>query len=305
MLDSISLLRVIKAGLVNFTRNLWLSTAATMVMTITLVIFSILFLLFAITSYSLTSVKDRVDISVYFKNGLVEDKILTIKDSIIKDPKVREVRYTSAVQALQEFKERHQNDPLIQQSLNELSENPLPAALNIKANTLEDYPAVAEALKNPDYAEFIDRVNYEDNQSIIERLSKILNFIITIGIALVLVFSVIAVLVIFNTITLTIYNRKEEIEIMRLVGATNWYIRGPFLTEAFLYAFLATVISSALFLPVFTSVLPKIALFVNPEITFFNQNILNFWYLSIIMLVIALLLASASTFFAVRKYLKV
>jgi cell division transport system permease protein len=305
MLDSISLLRVIKAGLVNFTRNLWLSTAATMVMTITLVIFSILFLLFAITSYSLTSVKDRVDISVYFKNGLVEDKILTIKDSIIKDPKVREVRYTSAVQALQEFKERHQNDPLIQQSLNELSENPLPAALNIKANALEDYPAVAEALKNPDYAEFIDRVNYEDNQSIIERLSKILNFIITIGIALVLVFSVIAVLVIFNTITLTIYNRKEEIEIMRLVGATNWYIRGPFLTEAFLYAFLATVISSALFLPVFTSVLPKIALFVNPEITFFNQNILNFWYLSIIMLVIALLLASASTFFAVRKYLKV
>jgi cell division transport system permease protein len=235
----------------------------------------------------------------------VEDKILTIKDSISKDPKVREVRYTSAVQALQEFKERHQNDPLIQQSLNELSENPLPAALNIKANALEDYPAVAEALKNPDYAEFIDRVNYEDNQSIIERLSKILNFIITIGIALVLVFSVIAVLVIFNTITLTIYNRKEEIEIMRLVGATNWYIRGPFLTEAFLYAFLATVISSALFLPVFTSVLPKIALFVNPEITFFNQNILNFWYLSIIMLVIALLLASASTFFAVRKYLKV
>jgi cell division transport system permease protein len=305
MLDSISFLRIIKTGLTNSFRNLWLSTAATMVMTITLVIFSILFLLFTITNYSIKTIQNTIDISIYLKIGLAEERILSIKNELEANPKVKQIVYTSAEQAFENFKEKHKDDLMITQSLNELTENPLPATLNIKAYSLEDYPQISQTLQDPKYENFIDKVNFEDNRIIIERLNRILKFIISFGIGLVVVFSLIAILVIFNTITLTIYNRKEEVEIMRLVGATNWYIQGPFLVESLLYAVLATIIASLLFLPVFAKFLPKIAVFVNPQVTIFNQNIFSLWFLSLMMLVVSVILAVFSTLLAIRKYLKI
>lgn len=305
MFDSISFLRIIKTGVINFFRNLWLSAAATMVMTITLVIFSVLFLLFTITNYSIKSVQNTVDISVYFKNGLPEEKIFSIKQELMENSRIKEVVYTSAIEALENFKTKHQNDPLISQSLNELTENPLPATINIKANSLDDYPQVANMLSDGKYLDYIEKVNFEDNRAVIERLNRILKFIISFGVGLLVLFCLIAVLVIFNTITLTIYNRKEEVEIMRLVGATNWYIRGPFLIESVLYAVFATVFTGILFTPVFSRILPKIALFVNPQVTIFSQNIFSFWFLLLMLFVVSLALAVISTFMAIRKYLKI
>lgn len=305
MLDSLSFFRIIKTGFVNYWRNLSLSVAATMVMTITLVIFAVLFLLFGLTDYSLKTIRNTVDISVYFKNGLGEDKINSIKLQIEANPKVQDVKYTSAEDALKQFKSKHTNDPLIQQSLNELTENPLPATLNVKANNLEDYPDIANQLNDPQYKDFVDKVNYEDNRVVIDRLSKILKFIISFGIGLIGIFSFIAILVIFNTITLTIYNRKEEVEIMRLVGATNWYIRGPFLVESLLYGLFAAAITSALLYPIFNKFLPKIALYVSPQISLFNQNVFNFWYLVLILVVLGVALSVISTLLAIRRYLKI
>jgi uncharacterized membrane protein len=209
MFDSVSFLRAIKTGLTNFVRNLWLSMAATMVMTITLVILSTLFLLFVLTNYSIKTIQNTVDISVYFKIGLAEDQINNIKNQITQDQKVKEVSYVSAAQAFQDFKSKHENDPLITQSLNELTENPLPATLHIKANELQDYPAIAERLQTDQYANFIDKVNFEDNRLVIERLNKILKFIVTFGVVLVVIFALIAILVIYNTITLTFYMFDE------------------------------------------------------------------------------------------------
>jgi len=304
MLDSISFFRIIKTGITNFWRNLWLSAAATLVMSITLVIFSILFLLFAITSYSISTIQNTVDISVYFKTGLAQVQIENIQDTLRTNPKIKEIDYTSSEEGFADFRARHQNDPLIIQSLNELTENPIPATLHIKANNLEDYPDISNQLQGDQYKDFISKVNFEDNRLIIDRLSKILKFIITFGVGLVVVFSIIAVLVIFNTIRLTIYNRKEEVEIMRLVGATNWYIRGPFLVESIMYGLCSTVITSLLFIPVFTKILPKIAAYVNPQITLFNQNFFNFWYVVLMILVLSLMMAIFSTMLAIRKYLK-
>jgi len=305
MLDSISFIRIIKTGFVNFWRNLWLSLAATMVMTITLVIFSTLFLLFVLTTYSLNTIKNTVDVSVYFKIGLLEEQINKIKNEVASDPKVKEVTYVSAIQAYDNFKLAHQKNPLITESLNELTDNPLPATLHIKTNNLEDYPEITAKLQSDKYKNFIDTVNFEDNRDIIDRLDKILRFIIAFGLTLVVVFAVIAILVIFNTITLTIYNRKEEVEIMRLVGATNWYIRGPFLTESILYSIVSTILTGLLFIPVFSKVLPKITEYINPQVNIYNHNIFNFNYLVLIMFVLALVLSITSTFLAIRKYLKI
>lgn len=307
MFDTISFFRIVKTGFINFWRNLSLSTAATMVMTITLVIFAVLFLLFGLTSNALDAVENRIDISVYFKNGLGEDKIKTIQADLENNSKVESVKYTSASKALEEFKKKHENDPLIQQSLNELTENPLPATINVKAKNLEDYSSIDNFLNDAKYRDFIESKSYGDDQTklAIERLNKILNFIITFGIGLITVFSLIAVLVIFNTITLTIFNRREEVEIMRLVGATNWYIRGPFLVESVLYGLFATFITGLLMLPIFRNFLPKIALFVNPQVSVFNQNVFNFWYLLLMLLLVGCALSVISTFLAIRRYLRI
>jgi len=305
MLNSISFFRVIKTGLTNFVRNLWLSMAATMVMTITLVIFSTLFLLFTLTNYSIRTIQNTVDMSVYFKIGLAEEQINKIKTTLESDSRVREVTYVSAAQAFDEFKEAHKSDPLIVASLNELTENPLPATLHVKTHQLEDYPAISEKLSVQEYKPFIDKVNFEDNRLIIERLNKVLTFTITFGLGLVIIFAIIAILVIYNTITLTIYNRKEEVEIMRLVGATNGYIRGPFLVESILYSLFSTIITTALLFPVFTRLLPKVVAFINPQISFYSNNMLNFFVLVVILFALALLLSTISNLLAIRKYLKI
>ncbi len=304
MMDSISFLRVIKIGFVNFWRNFWLSAAATIVMTVTLVIFSSLFTVFILTNYSIHTIQNTVDISVYFKIGLADDQITKIKDDIAHDPRIKEIDYVSAEQAFDNFKAAHQNDPLITESLNELTQNPLPATLHIKTYNLSDYPGVAQNLESDQYKSFIDKVNFEDNRVVIERLNTILKFVVTFGLALVAIFALIAILVIYNTITLTIYNRKEEVEIMRLVGATNWYIRGPFLMESLLYSIFSTIITAALFVPVYYKVLPKVVAYINPQLNIYSNSLFHFGYLVLILFVLALLLSVISSMLAIRKYLK-
>lgn len=304
-MNFVSFFRIIRMGLTNFRRNLWLAGASTLIMTITLIIFSVLSLLFVITSSSVHTIQERVDISAYFKNGLAESQIQTIKGQLEDDDRIDEVRYVSADEALAKFKENHANDPLLLESVGELNENPLPATLQIKAKNLDEYPAIADLLNSEKYNSSIEKVNFEDNRTLIARLNNLLKFIITAGIILIGVFSAIAVLVIFNTITLTIYNRKEEVEIMRFVGATNWYIRGPFIVEAILYSVFATIITSALIFPVYTGLLPKISHYLTASGDTFNGSILIFIGLIIIQLVIAFILSIISSLLAMRKYLRV
>jgi cell division transport system permease protein len=258
-----------------------------------------------VTNYSVQTIRERVDISAYFKNGAAESQILTIKDELEKNPVVREVTYVSAAQALEAFKQRHENDDSISQSINELDSNPLPATLQIKAYELEQYPQIAEDLKSARYATSIDKVNFEDNRLVIERLNRILQLIIAVGLTLVAIFSLIAVLVIFNTITLTIYNRREEVEIMRLVGATNWYIRGPFLVEALIYSVVATAITAGLLVPVYTKFMPQINSYLNPGNSIFTQQFLGYPYLLLILLAVAAALSTFSTMLAIRRYLRI
>jgi cell division transport system permease protein len=301
----ISLGRIIRNGATNFWRNRWLSVAATLIMIVTLVILSIMFLLFVITSYSVNSIRERVDISAYFKTGLSESQVLSVKNDLESDPTVKEVHYISSDQVLQDFKDRHADTPLLIESIKELSENPFPATLQVKGQTLDDYPAIADKLKGEKYKSSINKVNYEDNRTTIERLRVFLKFVVIGGIALISVFSLIAILVIFNTITLTIYNRREEVEIMRLVGATNWYIRGPFIMEALMYSIVATAVTSALLVPFYLKVVPSINLYLNPGSDIFGSNFISFPVVIVLQLIIALLLSIISSMLAIRKYLKI
>lgn len=304
-MNFISFFRITLMGLTNFRRNIWLAAASTLIMTITLIILSVLSLLFVITSSSVRTIQERVDISAYFKNGLAESQILVVRDQLSQDSRIAEVSYVTADEALASFKETHKNDELLIESVGELNENPLPATLQIKAKNLDDYPAIAELLNSSKYQSAIEKVNFEDNRTLIARLNNLLKFIITFGIILMVIFSSIAVLVIFNTITLTIYNRREEVEIMRLVGATNWYIRGPFIIEALIYSLLATIITGALLFPVYSGLLPKISHYLTSSGYTFDGNLALFAALILIELIVAFLLSTISSLWAMRRYLRV
>lgn len=300
----ISFFRVFTNGFVDFWRNIWLSAAATLVMTITLVILSTLLFVFVIAGFALTSARERVDMSVYFKIGLSEKQIFAVRDDLVKNSKVKQVAYVSPEEGLIRFKQLNQGKQEILDALSQFDENPIPATLQVKATNLEDLPEIAQSLQADQYKPLIDKVNYEDNRELIERLSQILQFIKSFGIALIVVFSLIAVLVIFNTITLTIYNRREEIEIMRLVGATNWYIRGPFLVEALMYSVVATIITSSFLIPLYTNARPEIANYFGTA-DVLNSPYLAVAYLILMQLVVAVILSIISTTWAMRKYLRI
>lgn len=262
-------------------------------------------LLFIITSYSVQSIQERVDISTYFKSDVSESRILVIRDELQKDSRIKSVNYVSSAEARENFQQNHQGDQQILDSLGELTDNPFPSTLQIKAVNLEDYPAIAQMLESSSYRDLIDEINFEDNRVIIERLNSLLRFIITFGLILMIVFCLIAILVIFNTIALTIYNRREEVEIMRLVGATNWYIRGPFLVEAFAYSIIAAVITSALVLPIYFQMLPRISNYLTPGANIFNGDVQTFALVVLLQLVIAFILSAISSLLAMRKYLQI
>lgn len=303
MLDTTSFIRITKTGFSNFTRNWLLSAAAVLVMTITLIIFAVLALLFSVSNYSVKAIQERVDISVYMKKGLAEDRILDIKRSFEQDPLVREAVYISAQVALEDFRARHSEDRQIISALNEVDENPLLATLRIKARNLEDYPQIAENISSGAQSAFIEKLNYNDNRAVIDRLAKILSIIVSVGVGLVAIFSAIAVLVLFNTLRLTIYNRREEVEIMRLVGATNWYIRGPFLAEGVMYSLSAAIFTALLLMPVYTRILPKITQFIGTDLS--QNSLISYPLLMAGLVLMALILSVISTLLAIRKYLKI
>ncbi len=303
-MGSIAIFRAFKSGWINFWRNFWLSTAATLVMVITLSILTLTLITYNVSNVAVTNIQERVDISVYFKNKVADAQIQSVRDKVEALPEVQSVTYVSAEQALENFKAKHAGNALITESLAQLSENPLPATLQIKARELEQYPRIAQELGKPDYQAYIDKVNFEDNRAVIEKLSRILNAVKRLGVGMALVFSFIAVLVIFNTIRLTIYNRREEVEIMKLVGATNWYIRWPFIIESILYGVAASIIAILLTVPFLNYLLPRLNAYLGTSLS--NQsNAFSLGYIFLMQLGIALLLGIISSFIAIRRYLRV
>lgn len=295
--------RVIRAGYTNFRRNGWLSTATTMVMALVLFVLGGLIFLGALANTTLDSLESKIDISVYFTAEASETQVLAVKREIEALPDVREAEYVSREQALERFRERHKENALIASALEELGDNPLQASINIKAADPTHYAAISDFLAGKKYP-IVEKINYFENQAVIERLSSIIGTIRGSGAALAAFLAFIAVLVAFNTIRLAIYTMREEVGIMRLVGASTWFIRGPFLISGALYGASAAALVTLAFFPLTWLVAPKIA-FLVPEFNLFQYLISNLLEFFIIMLGSGVVLGVTSSFIAVRRYLTI
>lgn len=246
--------RILIGGAKNFVRGGAVSVATVVIMTVTLAIIGSLIFISALLSFTLTSIKNKVDISVYFVTSASEQDILSVQSLLEKLPQVESVTYTSADQALAAFRARHANDQLTLQALNELGGNPLDASLEVRAKDPSQYESIVNFLDaspglSTSGTSIIDRINYAQNQDAINRLTEVIGAMRETGFAIVLLFAIASVLIAFATIRLAIYTARDEIGVMRLVGASNAYVRGPFIVTGVITGVTAAIIVLLLLWP--------------------------------------------------------
>ncbi len=299
-----TLLRIFNVGWTNFKRNSYVSLGTTGVMTLVLMLFAGLMVVNFLSSTIVSSLEDKVDISVYFKNEASEEEIAEVRQELQNLGIVARVEYISRDQALNDFKERHAGDALIQESLAELEENPLQASLNVKAHDSSEYPSIVQFLEANKFRSLVDKINFYENEQVIGRVQSISNGMRNWGFLVTLALAVVAVLVTFNTIRLTIYNQRQEIEIMRLVGGSNWHIKAPYLVEGGLYGAFAAAITLIFFFPVAYFVSPKVEVLM-PGVSLIWYFVSNSFQLIFLVAFVGVLLGMASSFVAIRRFLKI
>ena len=303
--------RVAMASFLNFFRNGFVTLASVLVLIVTLSVIGSMLFLGVMLNSSLAELRSKVDVNVYFVTTTEEEDILALKRQLEALPEVQSVAYVSAEQALENFRVRHENDQLTLQALDELGENPLGAVLNVRANDPSQYGTIAEFLKSGNALskngnQIVDKVNYfqEQHKNAIDRLTKIIKSGQQIGLAILTLFIVTSVLITFNTIRLAIYTSREEISVMRLVGASNMYIRGPFIISGILYGFLSGLVVLLLFYPMTYWLGSTTADFFG-GVNIFEYYLGHFPFVLLVIVGSGILLGALSSYLAVRRYLKV
>lgn len=301
-----TLYRATKFAFQGFWRNIWLSIVTIIILILTLFSLSLVGGINVVANQVTDSIEDKVDVSVYFHPEIEVNDIQNIQYRFESLGSVETVTYISQDEAIKRFREKHADNSDIISSLDELDDNPLGASLIIKAKNVEDYDLILELLSDPDYEELIENQDFEDNQAIITSLTDISSRVQRVGIIVSMVFMVISLLIIFNTIRITIYTHREEIGIMKLVGASNWFVRFPFVIESMLYAIFGVVITMALLYPFVQILSPYIStLFEGYDfnlLSYFNEN---FFTILLLQFFVAVVLSMISSAIAVGKYLRV
>ena len=314
-----NLKRIIRTGFVNFWRNGFLSFAAVVVITLSLCAFGAIIFTGTFGRALINNVKEKVDINVYFALTASEQDILITQKEINTLPEVASTTYISRAQALIDFKKKWQDNTLIMQGLEEIGDNPFPAAINIHAKDPGQYGSITTFLQNKNPIDssgvpIISKINYLENKLIIDRLSRIIPAIEKSGSIIAIIFVIVAIIVVFNTIRLIIFTAKDEISVMKLVGASNIYIRGPLVVSGIMYG-IAAAIFTLILMATFAFWSDKVvlrfagiqiasdfSLVVNVLSSYFTQN---FAQIFLIIMGAGIVMGGISSYIAARKYLRV
>ena len=283
-----------------------ISWAAVLVVTITLSVITTIILLQAVLNFSLNQIKDKVDVTIYFNVGAPEDQIMALKESLQELPEVASVSYTSSEEALKIFRDRHSEDYPTIQALDEIKDNPLGGYLNVKAKEVSQYETIANFLKSDSlsvsgFGSIIDKVNYNQNKLVIDRLNSIISGAQKLGFLITLILVIISIIITFNTIRLAIFISKEEVGVMRLVGASKMRVRGPFMIEGAIYGIVATLITLLLFWPATAWLGRNMTGFLG--LNLYSYYISNLFQIFVIVLLSGVFLGMVSSVLAVRRYL--
>lgn len=300
--------RVIRSGFVGFWRNAFVSLASIFVMTVALFVICSTMLLDQLLGASLQQIQNKVDINVYFVTTAEQTEMNALETQVRALPEVVEVTFTSREEALEQFRERHRGDELTIQALEELGENPLGASLSIRAQNTAQYESIASFLEEQQAQEeaqnpLIDRVNFVKNKEAIDKLTSIIGAVEKASITTMVILILAAILITFNTVRLAIYTTREEISVMRLVGASNTYIRGPFMLQGVMYGIVAGVLSILIVYPILLWIGPATENFF--QFNLFDYFVTNFIHIFGVVVGSGIALGLVSSTLAVSRYLRV
>ena len=311
--------RITRTGFVNFWRNGFLSFSAIVMITLSLCAIGAIIFTSAFGRALIADVQDKVDINVYFSLSTPESDILNLQKDVDSLSEVKETTYVSRDKALEAFKTKWADNTLIMQGLEEIGDNPFPASSNIKAKDPGQYGSISTFLQNKNPLDsskvpIISKINYQENKLIIDRLGRIIPAIEKSGSVVAIVLILIAIISVWNTIRLIIFTAKDEISVMKLVGASNIYVRGPLVVSGVMYGVIAAIITLVLMAGIAywsdmailrfagVEVASDFSLIVNVFSTYFAQN-----FVQILLIIIAagVILGGGASYIAARRYLKV
>ncbi len=297
--------RIIIASWKHFARNIWLGLTTVFVLTLALLSVNVLVGVNTILTRAVQTLEDKIDISVYFKTNTPQAILDQAKFFLTSLPQVKTADLLTAADALAKFKKLHENEPKILGALGELEQNPLGATLVVQAKTTGDYPFLMQALQNPQFDFAIESVNFEDHADTIARVRDLSQSVRFFGIGLIAVFTLFSILIVFNTIRIAIYTQREEIGIMRLVGASSAYVRLPFVLEGVILALAAIVATAGLVFVAATYAEPRLRSFFDGA----DPGLLSYFIHNAPQLVtvetgVLAAIVALSSWAAVGKYLK-
>ncbi|KKQ55069.1 MAG: hypothetical protein US74_C0043G0007 [Parcubacteria group bacterium GW2011_GWA2_38_13] len=300
-----TLYRILKFAIQGFWRNFWLSVVTISVIVLALVSINFLLILNVSANSAVEYVQDKIDISIYFKNDVDESIIIEAKNRIETLSQVEKIDYISKDRAIDDFRQKHKNDRFILEALEAAGENPLVGSLKIKSRNIDDYQMIMYFINSSKYDQYIYDKNFDDHKSFINQIHNISKIINTVGIIVVLIFVIISILIVFNTIRLTIYAHKDEIAVMKYVGASNFFITSPYFFEGILYSIISFVISIFIFYFLINSIQPITIKYFQGMIdikAFISDNGLYIFGSEFIGTALLTVFASA---IAIRRYLRV
>lgn len=301
----ITFYRIFKASIVNFFRNGVLSFASTTIMVLTLLCLSLFFIVNVALTTGIKAIQEKIDVSAYIQDTADEKDVVDLQTRLANLSEVRSVKYVSKGEALERYKVQNASNPKLLESLNDL-DNPLPASLEVKVYDPGKLDQVTKVFDEDQYKLIIRKVSYKENKAVIDKLFKATEFIRKVGIGATAAFGLVTLIIVFNTIRIAIFSQKDDIEIMKLVGATNSYIRWPFILEGALYGIIATVLTMIILAAILYYTGPAMANYFGGV----GSDVSGYLYRNAAMifglqLIIGILIGTLSSWLALRKYLKI
>jgi len=300
--------RIIRTGMVNFVRNLWLAIAAMAIMIITLTIILFSVIVNATFNNTVQQITSKIDVSVFLKDSVTPKQTQTFLQQLKQLPAVQSVQYLSKNAALQQYESQNAGNTQLLQAIDETN-NPLPATVIIKPKDLNQIDQIRDFVDAPASAQLQSAPASDsgDLRTAITKITHATNILRRVGTGAVIVFAVISVLIIFNTIQMAIFNRRDELQIMRLLGASTGYIRGPFVVETIIYGVLSAIVSVLIINATFVTASSSLQatsfglLDISYSQSFFESH---YWALLTIQLALGIFIGAASSVIATRRYLK-
>jgi len=301
----LSLIRIIKFSLQDISRNVWLTIATVTILVLALLSVNTLLTVDVLSRHAIDAVKEKIDISLYLKADASEEQVTSLKTEISQMSKVKQVMYTSKADALRSFRETNADNPEVLAALRELGRNPLSPSLIIVPNNVEEAPQLINEVKQID-SDIIESRDFTDNTLILDKINDITKKISEVGLFIICIFLFTSMLVAYNSIKVAIYTHRREIEIMRLVGASNSFIYLPFVLSAVIYAFLSVMLIIILFYPFLGILQPYLEVFFMD----YNINIIDYFLNNFIIIfglqfLVVSIISVLSSWLAIRRYANV